>query len=848
MKTTENIPKQEGGESRMGKRRKKRKNKKNISINYERTGDKGMGNVQIIYNPYTVITTIILDGHEIDPETSSLQYVQDKRLQEWIEPRGSWMGIYQELRRSTGEGSICIEFTGTFGDFEDLAYAKNKYGDCFKSVKLIHKNKETAGDAAPYQKMLKLQELYDELQNGPVEEFKTEDIKKNFDTAINSDFKIVIVAPMSSGKSTLINAILGIDLLPALNQATTAVITEIKDNDDMDHFLVSADDKYGNTVCKNEKADKKLITELNYKKDPNDPEKKDALIHTIQLEGPIPNLTSDILSTVFVDTPGGNNSQNTEHEEMMDEVIADENKSLILYVFTQLETNDSNRILDKIANAMENSNNGKQSRDRILFVANRMDDYDDQDESYQDLIDTTILPHLASKGITEPNLFLISAQTTKLIRMYQNQQKLSQTEEENLDVLLKKFNREFRMLPKFASLNASDREELINTAKEYMTKAEMSEKALAESLKEIQGENDIEISVSYKSANRLKAAEINSGVPALEKAIQEYLDKYAIAIKIKTVHDAFMTKVYERQMIDNCRKEWAESEKNFNNIKQELQEKQEKYNKEEKLQEYKKKVEEIQFDDSAFWDSLVAIQRALVELGRTTPEKIQRKNFEYTFLLIQGQIEKIGENAIYKLEQNYNDGIKDSCKNIYNQYKEYTQSLQKEGFLKIGAFDVSKTDAFSVFKMEKAEDLIQSKEYVTEERVKVGQTQIKKQGVFAAVKRLFGIGGFQTIDVYEDQEFVNMKEMMENQITQIQNEYREQIEELVKQIKNNVDNLKSETKNKLNGLDKTIKKSMRDIDKMLDSQEKLQKKVKDNEEKTKWIEEFVQEVDDLLSI
>lgn len=847
MKTTENIPKQEGGESRMGK---KRKNKKNISINYERTGDKGMGNVQIIYNPYMVITTIILDGHEIDPETSPLQYVQDKRLQEWIEPRGSWKGIYQELRRSTGEGSICIEFTGTFGDFEDLAYAKNKYGDCFKSVELIHKNKETAGDAAPYQKMLKLQELYDELQNGPVEEFKTEDIKKNFDTAINSDFKIVIVAPMSSGKSTLINAILGIDLLPAVNQATTAVITEIKDNDNMDHFLVSADDKYGNNVCKNEKADKKLITELNYKKDPNDPEKKDALIHTIQLEGPIPNLTSDILSTVFVDTPGGNNSQNTEHEEMMDEAIADENKSLILYVFNgaQLGTNDSNQILDKIATAMKNSNNGKQSRDRFLFVANRMDEYDVTQEPYQDAIDNIILPQLALKGITEPNLFLISAQATKLIRMYQNQQKLSETEEENLDTSLKRFNRESRMLPKFASLNASDREELINTAKEYITKAEMSEKALAESLKEIQGENYIEIPVNYKSANRLKAAEINSGVPALEKAIQKYLDKYAIAIKIKTVHDAFMRKVYERQMIDNCRKEWAESEEKFNSVKQELQEKQEKYNKEEKLQEYKEKVEKIQFDDSAFLESLGEIQLALLKLRRTTPEKIQRKNFEYTFLLIQGQIEKIGENAIYKLEQNYNDGIKRSCENIYKQYEEYTQNLQREGFLKIGAFDVSKTDSFSVFKMEKAEDLIQSKEYVTEERVKVGQTKIKKQGVFAAVKRLFGTGGFQTIDVYEDQEFVNMKEMMENQITQIQNEYREQIEELVKQIKNNVDDLKRETKDKLNGLDKTIKQSMLDIDKMLDSQEKLQKKVKDNEEKTKWIEEFVQKVDDLLSI
>ena len=78
--------------------------------------------------------------------------------------------------------------------------------------------------------MLKLRDLYQKLQDGPVEEFKTPDIQANFNNAINSDFRIVIVAPMSSGKSTLINAIIGRDMLPAVNQATTAVITEIKES------------------------------------------------------------------------------------------------------------------------------------------------------------------------------------------------------------------------------------------------------------------------------------------------------------------------------------------------------------------------------------------------------------------------------------------------------------------------------------------------------------------------------------------------------------------------------------------------------------------------------------------
>ncbi|HHU74147.1 MAG TPA: hypothetical protein GXZ28_05905 [Clostridiales bacterium] len=378
-----------------------------------------MVNVQITYNPYTVRTEILLNGKEIEDKFSPLMYVNNKRLQEWIEPKGSWQGIYKELRTSTGDSQIRIDFIGTFGDFEDLAYAKDKFGDCFSHIELVHKNKDRAKDADPYQKMIQLRELYKELQEGPIEEFKTPDIQKNFDNAINSDFRIVVVAPMSSGKSTLINAIIGRELLPAVNQATTAVITEIKDNDKFEDFLVNAEDKYGNPVARNVKATKSLISELNYKKDPDDPEGKDALIRLIQLEGPIPNLPSDILNTVFVDTPGGNNSQNLEHEELMDQAINDENKSLILYVFNgaQLGTNDSNIILQKIANSMRNSSNGKQSRDRFLFVANRMDEFDVSEEPYEEVIENTILPQLASNGITEPNLFLASAQTAKLIRM-----------------------------------------------------------------------------------------------------------------------------------------------------------------------------------------------------------------------------------------------------------------------------------------------------------------------------------------------------------------------------------------------------------------------------------------------
>ena len=790
-----------------------------------------MVNVQISYNPYTVKTEVIINGKAIEEKVSPLTYVINKRLQEWIEPKGSWPGIFKALRTSSGESQISIEFTGTFSDFEDLAYAKDKFGEeCFSSIELIHKNKETARDADPYQKMLKLKELYQQLQDGPIDEFKTPDIQRNFDTAINSDFRIVIVAPMSSGKSTLINSIIGRDMLPAVNQATTAVITEIKDNDQFEDFLVNADDKYGNNVVRNKKATKDVISELNYKKDPNDPEGKDALIHLVKLEGPIPNLPSDVLSTVFVDTPGGNNSQNDEHEEMMDEAIDDENKSLILYVFNgaQLGTNDSNIILQKIANAMQNSTNGKQSRDRFLFVANRMDEFDVSQEPYEEVISNTILPQLAANGITEPNLFLTSAQTAKLVRMVMNGEELSETEEEDLDKLVKRFNRPTRMLPKYASLNSSAKEKLIESAEKYAAAGKE-----AESIKEAE-------------KNKNKAAEINSGIPAIEMAIREYLEKYAIAIKIKTVHDTFMKKVIERNMVNNCEAEWAESQESFEAVKKELQEKKDKCDHSEKLQEFRDKVDAIKLDMNPIEAEQKKVVDKIQKLSKSAKDKVKIEEADYILSLFKHNLEAIGKDAQVALDNALNNGVRKSCQDIIDEYAEYIRELDADGTFNIGSYNIKQTKGFDAFNLEKPEDMLQDK-YLKTEKVKVGEKTDKKKGFFAAIARIFG-GGYETVGVYEDQTFVNVKQLVEDQLTEVQHAFDKEIEGAIKDTKKKVESLKSSTMTKLEGLDKLIEELVDEIDKMLVSQEELQKKVKANAEKAEWIKDFIKQVDDLLTV
>ena len=58
-------------------------------------------------------------------------------------------------------------------------------------------------------------------------------------------YPTLVVATMSSGKSTLINALIGRELLPSSNCACTAKAVAILDNDMMNDFRIHAVDSAG---------------------------------------------------------------------------------------------------------------------------------------------------------------------------------------------------------------------------------------------------------------------------------------------------------------------------------------------------------------------------------------------------------------------------------------------------------------------------------------------------------------------------------------------------------------------------------------------------------------------------
>lgn len=783
-----------------------------------------MSDIRINYNPYTLRTDITIDGAGV--EDTSLVYVKDKRLQEWIEPRGQWEGIFQELRKVCNERTIKLCFYGTSYDYEDMVYASKRYGEeIFDEIILEHENKDNANSGDQNNKIEELKKLYQELQDGPIDELKSPEILKRFENAINPDFEIVVVAPMSSGKSTLINSILGKDLLPAINKATTAVITKIRDNDNATEFTVTCSDKYGNSVCENEPATKEKISELNYMKDPADEKGEQALINQMFIEGPIKSLPSDKLNTVFVDTPGGNNAQNKEHENMMDRAIDNEDKSLILCVINgeTPTTNDADGILAKISNAIRKSMNGKLSRDRFIFVANKFDAVDPTLEPYEDYIKSTILPELAKHGITEPNLFLASADAAKLIRMSNDGQELTSRENRRLDSYIEQYNEDEENLTDYSSLVASKKEKL------------------ADEIRELKQKNDEE--------SQIRIAEICSGVPAIEEAIKHYLEKYARAIKINNAQQSFMRKVREIDTLNKCEEKWSSSKKEYDKIRKELEEKLKEYNNTSKVKENIEEIGEIKLPLEDVYVEFDKITAKITKLGNSKRKKIKKESAETVVADIRDSLEDALKNSSKDLLELVNKTVVKNCNDILKKYNEIVKSLDDKGLFEIGGVNLKQFDKMPQIKVESVEEMLNDDAFIEVRNELIGTHTYEKSGFWNGIKRFFGVSsGWGSEDVYGDVEYVDVSKLIADRVGEILLVYDKEFNKIISKIENAINTIKTETKNKLIKADEVISETLTAIDKKTKDEEVFKKKVEENKEKYEWVQNFISKVEKILEI
>ena len=456
-----------------------------------------MKSVSISYNPYKLTTHITVDGMEL-AENSELRErsAEGNRLQEWVED------LPDMLLKEFNDNKFAVSFHGTIMDYEDL---KEVLDDAQEQHKFwYHLKWEKAQEVADKEKLI--DEVFREIQNGPFEELKSDEIKTAFQNAKSNDFEVCVVATMSAGKSTLINAMLGKELMPSKAGACTATITRIKDVDQQgDSFRaeVYRNGKLSETL---EELDNSAMVRLN----------GDETVDEVRVYGNMPFVSSDELSLVLVDTPGPNNARDDSHEEVQQNALGKSSKALVLYIMTnEYGTDDDEITLRRVANTM--SVGGKQSKDRFLFVVNKMDRRNKNDGSTEETLDQ-VREYLKTQGINNPNLFPVAALPALNMRRMEKE-KVDEDIEEETEFLIRKLNRNEQLhLEKYASLPGNEKEDIEEQLKE--TQKDWKEK---------EGEK-------YENPQE---ALIHTGIISIEAAIRQYIEKYAKTARIKNLVDTF---------------------------------------------------------------------------------------------------------------------------------------------------------------------------------------------------------------------------------------------------------------------------------------------------------------------
>jgi hypothetical protein len=220
-----------------------------------------------------------------------------------------------------------------------------------------------------------INDLINNLKSSKIFQDKIDSLDNIYDELNNKEFKIAVVANMSSGKSTFVNALFGEEILPSFNEATTDCPTYIHSGSKQTNILkVNFDDiKEPVTVTEN------ITDEIKHyaRKDIDTIEDKYRNVRDIHLYYDFKNLkkSEDLnFEFTFIDTAGPNNLGDfaTKHQNFTKDIIENEADFVIfLFDYGQL---DASLDSDELGLwGLLKSRRDKDPYFGVMFVINKID-------------------------------------------------------------------------------------------------------------------------------------------------------------------------------------------------------------------------------------------------------------------------------------------------------------------------------------------------------------------------------------------------------------------------------------------------------------------------------------------
>ena len=234
---------------------------------------------------------------------------------------------------------------------------------------------------------------------------------------INQEFlqvepiKVMVTALMSAGKSTFINALVGSKICWSQNVACTSKIHVITGKAYDDCFVYEDDHIL------------RLHASQDILFDDDERNKESKISVSSYFHSSLAGRRIEIY-----DSPGVNSSLNIEHRDITYNIIKKQVFDLYIYLMnaTQLMTDNEAEYLKFIKDKIK--------KKKIIFVINKIDELDTEDESLEDII-KNVRKFVISIGFEKPVIYAVSAEAALSGRVMASKD-ISRQERRNLEFLL----------------------------------------------------------------------------------------------------------------------------------------------------------------------------------------------------------------------------------------------------------------------------------------------------------------------------------------------------------------------------------------------------------------------------
>lgn len=761
-----------------------------------------MKKVSIKYNPYKLETEITVDGKHLAQNSVLLEKSADgSRLQEWVEE------LPQLLVQECNDTLFDVKFRGTLHDYNDvvdaftLAYNSGE-------IKKVYLDRIPAKETTDKEKLI--DQVFEKIKKGPFDELRGKDVTSAFERAKSSDFEVCVVATMSAGKSTLINALLREKLMPSKQEACTAIITKIKDTNTTD-WKAKVYAKDGKLIEQQEHLTYSIMERLN----------GDEHVSEIEVSGNIPFVNSDDMSLVLVDTPGPNNARDPEHKKVQSEFLSKSSKPLILYIMEGTFGSDSdNELLGRVAESMKVG--GKQSKDRFIFVVNKMDGRRAEDGTTDDTL-KRVRAYLENHGIYNPNIFPAASLPALNIQLIKNGVKVDEDTQDETYMLERKLNRNDDMhFEQYASLPKSIKDDI-----------------------------NKKLETAKKKEDTRNQALIHTGIPSIEASIQQYVQKYAKTAKIKNIVDTFSHKLDEVGCVEKTKQELAKNVKQSEKIVQTINRIRSSVDDIKSARNFQRSVDAAVAkvnESNEIIETIVAKLQAKItqKIDQGRGEKLDVDDVKYEIDSLEKFAKSLEPDFQVDLENMIQNTLKKTCDELLREYRNklaaLTEVANTSGLdisidpLKLMEGSVSSADSFSY-------------DYLVETRkVQNGTEKVKNENWRWYNPFTWKEGRKKIVATYKTVREIEASQLAQEFLEPVQSAIYENGDRARKYASEQANKIKAKYNLKFKELDAVLKKKLDELESYATDQKKAEKRVQETKRKLQWLDDIQKDVKSILEI